>query len=206
MGGKGVTVVEMARVKINWTGFLGGPGYSNLYFAGEPGGVIDGTIAQGAVDKVDAWLSSVQTRIPTTVTVQTAATVEVVDETNGHLLRFITVTPAAARTGQGTGNYSAASGAVCNWYTDGVRNSRRVRGRLFIVPLAGSALDTNGTINNTELTALRTITATLIDPVGNGDLGVWARPTAPGATDGIWHRVTAFTIPDKVAILTSRRD
>ena len=75
-----------------------------------------------------------------------------------------------------------------------------------MVPLGGNGLDVSGTLDNTRLTAWRTATTALIAAAGVGDLGVWGRPTAPGATDGVWAVVKSFTIPDKAAILTSRRD
>jgi hypothetical protein len=200
-------MTQMAKVTINWTGFSGAPGYTNLYFRDfTENGQIDQAIASGAAAKVDNWIGGFQSRLPTTVTVQTDATVEAIEDTTGELQGFFNVTPAAARVGTGTGNYSAASGAVVNWYTAGVVRGRRLRGRTFLVPLAGSALDTNGTINNTELTALRTNTTTFINETGAGDLGVWSRPSAPGAADGTWFAVNSFTIPDKVAVLRSRRD
>jgi hypothetical protein len=200
-------MTEMAKVTINWTGFLGAPGYTNLYFKDfDSTDFIVQAIADGAVSKTDNWIGGIQSRIPSSVTLQTSPTVEIIEAETGELKGFLTTTPAAARVGTGTGVYSAASGAVVNWYTGGVVRGRRVRGRTFLVPISGNALSGDGTLDNTNAAALRTNTAPLISTTGAGDLGVWSRPTAPGATDGSWHLVTSFTIPDKVAVLRSRRD
>jgi hypothetical protein len=102
--------------------------------------------------------------------------------------------------------YSAASGACINWYTDGVRNGRRVRGRSFMVPIGSNGMENNGTLNATALGSWRTATDLLIASFENSTLGVWSRPSAPAATDGIWHKTTSMTIPDKAAVLRSRRD
>lgn len=200
-------MVEIAKISVNWTGFNGAPGYTNLYFRDFETSGLDQAIIDGSVAKVESWVSSIQTRVPNTVTLQVQQTVPIIESTTGTLVRFMNATTApAARVGSGTGAYSAAAGACVNWYTDGVRNGRRVRGRSFIVPLAGSALATDGTIDNTQLTGLRSASTTMAAVGGTGDLGVWARPTGPGATDGVWYSVTSVTVPDKTAVLRSRRD
>lgn len=196
----------MAKIVINWTGFTGAPGYTNLYFRDFDTGEMDQTTVDGAVSKVDTWIGFVLSRLPNTVTLRVNPVIEIVEETTGALTRFMNATTLAARTGVGTGNYSASSGACVNWYTNVVRNGRRIRGRTFLVPFAGNSLGPDGTLDNTGLTNLTTNTAALIAAAGDGDLGVWARPTAPGASDGVWAVVTSFTIPDKAAVLRSRRD
>lgn len=199
-------MVEMAKIVVNWTGFSGAPGYTNLYFRDFGVGDIDQAIVDGSITKAYNWMSSVASRVPASVTLSISSSVEIIESSNGQLQRFMQGTPPAAIVGTGTGAYSAASGAVVNWYTDGVRNGRRIRGRSFLVPLAGSALDTNGTIADTQLAALRTASNGLITATGAGDFGIWARPTTPGGTDGQWNAVTSMTVPDKVAVLRSRRD
>lgn len=197
----------MLRVKINWTGFIGGPGYTNLYFD-DPG---ESFHTQETVDacvlKVDTWLDAWPGSIPTSVTFLVDPTVEAVHASSGEMFGFWTATPDTARAGGDAGAYSAAAGAVCNWYTNGIRNARRIRGRTFMVPLGNSALENTGTLNNTRLTTLRAATATLITPaIADVGIGVWSRPSGPGLEDGEWHRTTAYTIPDMTAVLTSRRD
>lgn len=197
----------MIRVKINWTGFVGGPGYTNLYFD-DPGESFP-TQAEfdGVVAIVDTWLDNWQASIPQAVNFLVDPTVELVHASSGEMYGFGSTSPDTARTGADVGKYSAAAGAVCNWYTNGIRNGRRIRGRTFMVPLGSGAMDTSGTIDNTRLTTLRAATATFIDAASNSyELGVWSRPSAPGVEDGEWHPVTAFTIPDMTAVLTSRRD
>lgn len=197
----------MLRYKINWTGFIGGPGYTNLHFDDESGDFFTQADVDAFALKIDTWLDAWQAALPNTVVCLLDPTVESIDETTGDLLSFWTVAPDTSRTGVATGNYAAAAGAVVNWYTAGIRNARRVRGRTFMVPLGGSALGADGTIDATRLNAVRAATDTFRAPVnGDAGLGVWSRPSGPGASDGVWHRVTASTIPDKVAILTSRRD
>lgn len=185
---------------------MGAPGYTNLYFRNATPGIIDQAVADNAVLKTNVWLGSVATRVPTTVTLTISGTVEVIEDSNGQLQGFINVTAPAARVGTGTGNYSAASGAVSNWYTGTVRNGRRIRGRSFIVPLAGSSLGPDGTLDTASVDNLRAASATLSAASGAARLVVWGRPTVPGATDGVSAEVITSTVPDKAAVLTSRRD
>lgn len=200
-------MTQMARLKINWTGFSGAPGFTNLYFRDFSGtGNIDQAIVNGAITKTDTWLNAWNSRLPATVNVVIDPVVDVVEDTTGELVGFFTGTPFTRANGTGTGNYSAASGACVNWYTGAVVRGRRLRGRTFMVPLAGSALAVNGTIDDTALTALRSATTALINDAGAGDIGVWSRPTSATATDGQWAAVTSSTIPDKCAVLRSRRD
>jgi hypothetical protein len=200
-------MTEMARVTINWTGFLGAPGYTNLYFSEfTTGGDITQTVVDDAVDRTHTWIQAWDDGLPNTVTLTIDPSVEVIEDTTGDLLRFYTATPGTPNVGGSTMPYSAASGACINWYTDGVRNGRRVRGRSFMVPIGSNGMENNGTLNGTALGTWRTATDLLIASFENSTLGVWSRPSAPAATDGIWHKTTSMTIPDKAAVLRSRRD
>lgn len=197
----------MAKVTIDWSGFPGGPGYTNLYLRDFTGsGAIDQTIVDSAVTKVDALLTAMRTRIPTTVITGVSPTIEAIEETDGSLQGFWTGSPAAPAGGGGGSAYSAPSGACISWYTSTVRNNRRIRGRTFIVPLATSAYEADGSLLGTFLTAMNTALTAFVGTGAAADAGVWARPSGPGATDGQWALTTSFRLPDKAAILTSRRD
>jgi hypothetical protein len=135
------------------------------------------------------------------------ADVEQVESTTGELQTVYTATPANAASGTGgTAHYAAAVGAVITWRTGGIRNNRRVRGRTFLVPLYNTVFAADGSLASTTITTLGTAAAALSSSSGSPDLGVWARPTAPGASDGEWHVVTSHSIPDMGAVLRSRRD
>lgn len=199
-------MAQIIRVKVEWTGFIGAPGYTNLYFRDFTEGAVSQAMADGAVVKTDIWLDAYASTINNTVSYVINPTVDVLEETTGELQGFMTVAPDTARVGSQTTAYSAVSGACINWYTDGVRNGRRVRGRTFMVPLAASAYATDGTLDATKLTTFRAANVALINAAGAGDLGVWSRPSGPLATDGVWYVASATTMADKAAILRSRRD
>jgi hypothetical protein len=207
---------EVARVKVSWTGFTGAPGYTNLYFNDFTDGNITQAIVDGARTRTDGLLATLTTRLPAAAAVTVDPTVDIIDVPTGKITRFMSGPAFTTRTGQGTGNYSAATGGVINWYTAGVINGRRVRGRTFLVPFAGSALALNGTLDDTLRASMITAINSFLAPGPNqGLLGVYARPqkehvnkkgdTIP-AHNGAWFPVTSFTHPDKVAVLRSRRD
>lgn len=208
---------EIGRMRLNWTGFTGAPGYSNFYFRDFSEGDLTQAMVNGFGSRLESLISTIQTRLPSTVTIQIDPTIDVVDVPTGNLTRSLSYTPLAARVGQATGNYSAATGGVINWNTAGVHNGRRVRGRTFLVPYGGSALGPNGTLDDTLRTSLIGAINTFIgvDATKPGVLGVYARPVKAGtnpdgtpraASEGAWYSVTSFTHPDKVAVLRSRRD
>jgi len=199
-------MVDIIKTTVSWTGFTGAPGYTNMFWRDFSGGDVDQAMVDGAMTKLDAFLDSWQVYIPASVTYLINPQVEILEDTTGALQGFMNGTPDSSRTGVASGNYSAATGACINWYTGAVRNGRRLRGRTFMVPLAASAFSTDGTLDNSSLSSMRTAAATLISATGTGDLGVWGRPSGPGATDGIWNFATSSSISDKAAVLRSRRD
>lgn len=202
-------MAEILRVKARWSGFVGGPGYSVFHFKEfEAGGTQTLADAQGAVDKTRAFFNALSLYLPNVVTIQVMSDVDVIEETTNTMTNVLTPTAPASVTGTAgaTVKYSAATGAVVTWRTSVVKRGRRIRGRTFLVPFASNAFDVDGTLVSTTITALNTAATNLRDGAGSGDLGVYARPSAVGATDGEWAAVTGHSIPDMGAVLRSRRD
>lgn len=197
------------RVTARWTGFIGSPGYSVFHFRDfTAGGEPTSAQAQVAVDKVRAFFAGVGPYIPNVATVTLLPDVPVIEETTNTMTGvFSTTVPAPVVGTAGVGSeFAAAVGAVVTWRTSVVRNGRVIRGRTFLVPLARNAFFTDGTLAAAAITAINNAATTLRDPTGDGDLGVYARPSAPGATDGEWAFASAHSLPDMGAVLRSRRD
>ena len=198
------------KVSTRWSGFPGAPGYTNLYFrdfgtGGANGADPDATQALSAVNRVAAFFDGNKLIFPASLRINVEANVDVHESTTGELVNAISVAAPATISGAGTGGHSGASGAVINWKTAGIRNGRRIRGRSFIVPLAGVCYEPDGTLTSGTVNGLTTTANALAASTNNPDLGVWARPTAPGATDGQWSAVTSASVPDLAAVLRSRR-
>ena len=88
-----------------------------------------------------------------------------------------------------------------------------MQGRTFLVPLFGSAYDSNGSILNAYVTTIATAAEAMRTETGPA-FGVWGRPRAADpdhvppitARDGLWGPAVSSRVPDKTVILTSRRD
>lgn len=196
---------------MNWTGFPGAPGLSVFHFRDfdtEPGAGLSEAGAQAATDRIDTFITAAIPYLPQGVFLRSDTEVEVIEETTGELQETFSVTPAAQKAGMMSvaNGFAAPSGAVINWRTQGVRNGRRIRGRTFLVPLGAGSYQADGTLSAAAVSGLAAAATALIDTTGSPDLGVYARPTAPGATDGNWVVASSATVPDMAAVLRSRRD
>jgi hypothetical protein len=200
-------MATLLRVKLKWSGLPGGIGYSLFHMRDFSTGEPTLADANGAIGKVDNFINTIKPLIPPVVSMVVESEVEVIEETNGQMQTVLGGTSLGTEFGMasGTAGYSAPVGAVISWSTGGVRNGRRVRGRTFVVPLSNEAWDTDGTLKSTALTTLNAAATSLRDIGGSPDLGVYARPTSAGATDGIWYAATGHRVPDMAAVLRSRR-
>lgn len=194
--------MPILRVKAEWTGWSGAPGYSVFHFGNFDTGST--AAAQDAADAVSDFFGVVQTLMPVSISVRPLSTVELVDETNGRIMDIYGIVPQPGSAGQYTQGFSAVSGALIHWDTDGVRNGRRVRGKTFLVPLGNALYENNGTIAPAQITMLQTAAQGLIDNPDTA-LHVYGRPTIAG-DDGASYAVLSARVPDKAVILRSRRD
>lgn len=193
--------MDMLKITARWSGFTGAPGYSNFFFAA--GGGLIGDQNQVAERVMNAFLM-VGSILPTGVSVALESEAEVIDSDTGMIQEYRALDPIDAQEGIGSGGYSGASGGVINWRTDDLRFGRRIRGRTFIVPLAGSAYESDGTLTNSALQGLRAFGNAMVGGDLDSEFGVWSRPRA--GTGGVFATATSFSVPDMAAVLRSRRD
>lgn len=204
-------MTQLLRVKARWSGFTGAPGYTVLHFRdfateGGGGSDFDAAAATGAVDRTRSFFGGLAALLPDSVTVTPEQEVDVIEDTTGELVTSLASTSGGSVEGSASGGYSAASGAVVNWRTGGIRNGRRIRGRTFIVPVASSCYNDSGVLIPTVQQTIQTAASQLAASAGTPDLFVYARPSGPGASDGTSSAVTSATVPSMGAILRSRRD
>jgi hypothetical protein len=203
-------MAAIARVKLKWTGFNGAPGFSVFHFADfnlQDAAAWTNADADLAADRIEAWADGIRRVCAAPVRLKVESDVEIIERETGQLA---TVVSAGIRAEMAnpvtTGNYSGPTGAVINWRTAGVRNGRRVRGRTFVVPCYSAAYEANGSLTPEARLQLEGSSQELINAAGTPDIGVYARPTGPGATDGVWYVATSMSVPDMAAVLRSRRD
>ena len=195
--------MALYRVQAQWSGFQGAPGYSVFHFDAAVAGNEDGAAASAA--RVRSFFGGVINYLPMGVRITVDPTVTLIEESNGQIQEFFSIDPLDVLEGTGDNVFAASAGAVVTWDTAGVRNGRRVRGRTFLVPIsAANGFSSDGTLNEGFRGALTSAANALHE--GAIDLHVWSRPSGPGASDGVSYSVRSARVPDKAAVLRSRRD
>lgn len=203
----GNDMVNTSEVQLLWEGFPGAPGYTNLY-------CFDTDIAAMLTD-VTSFVNDIKGLLPPIVTIRIPSAGNTFNAVTGSLVGSWTSGTGSTVTGTGSPGYSAPSGAVVNWFTGAIipawtdtktppktHRAHRLRGKTFLVPLMGNAYDSDGSIGTTYLGTLATAANAM--PLA-GHLAVWHRPSSLTAADGILSVATSASVPDKAAVLTSRR-
>lgn len=202
---------QILRVKTRWSGFTGAPGYTVTHFRDFDGGTAGSDSfstaqAQEAAHKMQVFFTAIRSLLPSAVRIDVEPEVDVLEATSGKLVDSISVAPELQVSGAATQNYAAAVGSVINWRTNGIREGRRVRGRTFLVPLSAIAFAPTGNLLTTAQTTIADAATVLRSSAGSPDLGVYARPSAPGVEDGAWFYASGSNVPTMGAVLRSRRD
>lgn len=192
--------MSILRVTAQWTGFNGAPGYSVFHFMGGGGLISD---AQQVADRTATALANLKPILPSTVRIAVDGEVAILDEATGVLEDFRGITQPPAVAGTVSTGYAGPTGAVVNWRTDDVRGGRRIRGRTFLVPLLGAAYDSSGTLTSSAMDSIRSFADGMIGGDLDSELAVWSRPI--DGSGGVAATVVSANVPDKVAVLRSRR-
>lgn len=193
--------MAITRVTATWTGFSGAPGYTNFFFSAFGGGdVVDLEVARSV-----AFFQAVRSALPVAVTVSVSPEVAILDEASGDLINYgLAEESPAGITGSGTGVYSAPTGAVVTWNTDTIARGRRLRGRTFLVPMSGGGFQADGTLSSQTITALQNGAEALVGDGSGPTAVIWSRPR--GGSGGSMGPITSYRVPDRAAVLRSRRD
>lgn len=196
--------MPLMKFTTRWDGWTGAPGYSNWYADGN----LDQTQTDAAAAAIRTFLQAIRTWIPTVVTINMIPTVQVYAEGDGSLAdqRNIATVPLPV-TGIGAGAFPASTGACVTWRTTYSTGRRLLMGKTFLVPLATTAYQTDGSLDNTVLGNLVAAANTYVNRVSSGTPGhpvAWRRPR--GGTGGVSAMITSASMSDKAAVLRSRRD
>ena len=205
-------MTTMYQVRVNWSGFQGAPGFTNLF----------ATTTDPLQAGADAFGGAVNTLITTwanalpgpQVKVQVDPAVKLIEDTTGDLVDILNLTsPPASHAGALGGIFSAATGFCIDWLTSTVVFAHRPMGRSYVVPISTEAYQNDGTLADATATAQRAAASTYaalttVHPV------VWVRPRKADPTHvppiparaGVSVAIAGARINDKVAVLRSRRD
>ena len=189
-----MTELPMDELVVAWTGFPGAPGYSVFH-----------AIPEGGVQAhIVSLFNAFKNNMPSNVKMTIPGSGRTLDATTGNQIGVWSGATTTVVQGADTGKYSAPTGMVINWSTSTLHKGRMIRGRTFFVPMGGVTFDTDGSIVDSYL---NTWNGNVADFVADCDeqFVIWARPSGPSASDGFRGHVTSGRIPDKAAILSSRR-
>jgi len=186
-------MATMIRYKALWLAGSGGAGVSTFHFED-----ISGPVAAS----VRAFFAALAADLPTDVSISFPGEYEIVDIPTGELTGTIGTGAPASVVGTSTNAYAAPAGARVRWITTNFVRGRRVTGSTFIVPLRNAAYDVDGTLTSAFSTILNNAASTLR---GATTMRVYSRPQA-GLSNGSVSVVTGSSVPDRAAILRSRRD
>lgn len=183
----------LCKVQAVWSGFLGGPGVSTFYTRN----------VTTDNEAFHAFFTDIAEALPNDVSIQVDAFGVTVDEATGNLLGGWSLPPVAPVVGTQAGGYSSPTGLAIVWETGQIANSRRIKGRTFMVPLANTNYDTNGQLLDAAKDGFELAAADLIANL-TSDLVVWKRPVS--GAGGVAHPAIVGLVSKKPAVLRSRRD
>lgn len=182
-----------------WSGFAGAPAYTKFRFEGALTGAQAGT----AGSNVKTFLTSCSSYIPNTVVLAAPANAQIFDD-DGTLQSEVALSPSVSNTtGGAAGTYAAPAGMCVHWLTGSVHLGHKVRGRTFLVPLASSAFDTDGTFASTPLGNIRA--AATAYAASSPKPVIVSRKPFGGGVASLVAQITAAQVNDRAAILKSRR-
>lgn len=201
-------------VRTNWSGTTGGPGLTQtcIQAVTDPHSwnAAAATDATAAVRK--AWLA-IATMLPDNIKLDVQPVVDVYTAADGELVGSYAATAVPAQVvGASAAVFSMASGIKVNLNTGQIRNGRRVRGSIFIVPATSAAFTTDGMVLGSSRSLINSAFSGINTDLGplNKQLAVWSRPIPDGKKFGPraggLTAVSAVDTSEKGAILRGRRD
>lgn len=189
------------QLTFRYNGFTGAPGWIRMKFLG-PLTVAD---ANTAAANFRTFLQTAFTYMPTGSSITCDSAAALYDDAGSQVGEITLTAVPAAVTGSSGAAYAGGSGAVVNWTTGAFHLGRKVRGRTFLVPLTSGAFQTDGTLLSAAQGALQAGAAAFA--TSSPTPAVFSqKDNGAGGVSSLTAVVTGATIPDRSAILRSRRD
>lgn len=189
-------MANLKRVRCTWAGGgVTGPSVSTFYFS---------STATGFPASLQTFFQAIKANLPDDVTITVPNTGDTVRDTDGVLQGVWTDAGGSTTTGTNVGVFAKGSGARIQWITGGIRDGRRQIGSTFIVPSAGSTMDTQGKVESGNLTILQNAASALVTATTPNFL-IWGKPHSKAAADGVSTPVLAALARSEATQLRSRR-
>lgn len=187
-------MTTIGRARLSWDGFPGSPGVSTFY----------ATDILSLLPALSTLMNAIKFSLPTDVTITFPAAGDELDSATGALVGTWSATAQTPVTGTGSGTYSAPVGWAVNWKTNTVVGRRRLQGRTFFVPAAGSMQGAQGQVNPSDLAALDSAVSTFVTSAISAGMQIWHRPKH--GTGGQVAILATGAVQRKMVVLRSRRD
>lgn len=189
------------QLTARYNGFTGAPGWIRMKFLG----ALNVADANTAAANFRAFLASWGAYMPTGSSITFDSAAAIYDD-NGTQTGEITLSVVPSGVSGASGStYAGGAGAVINWTTGAFHLGRKVRGRTFAVPLTSQAFQTDGTLVAAAQTALQTA-ASAFAVTSPTPVILSQKDNGAGGVNSLVSVVTGGTVPDRSAILRSRRD
>lgn len=193
--------MAFTQITVRYNGFTGAPGWVKMKFIGK----LDQSQANTAAANFRVFLAGIGLgNIPSTASFTFDTVVQTFDgqgKLDGEL--NLSVVPASVN-GTGSGSYAGGAGAVVNWLTDAFVGGKRIRGRTFLVPLANVAFQSDGTLADAFRTSLGAAATTFA--ASTPQPAVWSQRKLGGSDVNTIAGMQGASVPDRTALLRSRRD
>jgi hypothetical protein len=207
-------VADIMRVKAVSTGFTGGPGFSQFYFAVAvyP---LNGAAAVLACNRVRDAYTAIKSQFPPLWSISVDPAVETLDPSSGTLTGVLSGAGSTVVGSSGSAGFKASPvGMLTQWITGDVADGHLVRGRTFHVPLANALNDNAGVPGTGAVAGIQPFGVAMTSPGATDCIfGVWHRPRQAKAgpppvsfRPGSFHSVTGSAVPNEFVVLRSRRD
>lgn len=202
-------MATVGQIITEWSGTSGGPGVSTMGIQVTGGGAISAGGVQTAVNAVRSFWDSVKGLLPNELSLRVSPICDQYEDSTAVLVGSATAaTPPAPVLGGSVSAYAGGVGIRVDWNTGAIQFGRRVRGRTYLVPAGQGNFDVDGTVSAASLAVAQPAAAALISALSTGGvpLVVWTKPNDEKGRAGVCTPVTNGTVPDKSAILRTRRD
>jgi hypothetical protein len=172
------------------------------------GAVPTPTDAANAAAAVRALFSGVTSGICSVIKMDIQTEVDYFDQATGALTGTLSLAPQTTIPGSsGATVFFNGVGARIVWNTGVIAAGRRIKGSTFIVPVANSVCEADGTLAAAFLGTLQTAgSAYLSNAASNGIAPVvWSKPNKVTGAAGFTSAIASASAPDKVSWLRGRR-
>jgi hypothetical protein len=210
-------MTQLARVKVVWDGWSGGPGVNVLHFSqGAPATMWSSAVIGTLLSELVTAYSGAKGSYPTGVGVTVPSHADIIDVASGQIQDVVSVTdnfPRLVSSAPGA-SLPPATMALIRLRTNHYANGKLLQGRIFNGPFDMGSITPDGDPTSTLRTQLLSGWTNLIQGA-DSRLCVYHRPpTVPNGGDfppstptgGFYGDVTSMNVWDKFSTLRSRRD